>query len=54
MKYLFIKKYYIVNTLLSTKFRFSCNKALSQYLIDYDAYAIGLLLVVVTHSLKSN
>ena len=35
--------YCIVNHLLSTKFKFSCYKALSQYSIDYDAYMIGLV-----------
>lgn len=35
--------YCIVNHLLSTKFKFSCYNALSQYLIDYDAYMIGLV-----------
>lgn len=35
--------YCIVNHLLSTKFKFSCYNALSQYSIDYDAYMIGLV-----------
>lgn len=35
--------YCIVNHLLSTKFKFSCYNALSQYSIDYDTYMIGLV-----------
>ena len=35
--------YCIVNHLLSTKFKFSCYKVLTQYSIDYDACMIGLV-----------